>query len=143
MVCDRPLTLALLLAVILFTTISPVSASDSPGSNPVSAADSYSAQGTLNIVYGDGPEGFSNVKYYLYGDDGTRIRLSFASPPSFAYFGKQVLVPGAPPARALVQTGQAEKYAYAVLGAGRQSPQPPMTRQSSDTRARSRLEMLI
>jgi M6 family metalloprotease-like protein len=112
MVCDRPLTLALLLAVILFTTISPVSASDSPGSNPVSAADSYSAQGTLNIVYGDGPEGFSKVKYYLYGDDGTRIRLSFASPPSFAYFGKQVLVTGAPPARALVQTGQAETTMY-------------------------------
>ena len=56
---------------------------------------SYSADGILDIIYGDSfDHHISDTQYYLAMSDGTRLRLWFSTPPSFTYFGKHVTVTG-------------------------------------------------
>ena len=101
MFAERHLTLALVLLLTLSAIVWPAYAANA-------ATPSYQARGKLNVLYGDGPERFGAMTHYLYMDDGTRIRLLFASPPSLAYFGKQVVVTGPPPSRTILESGYAE-----------------------------------
>jgi len=68
----------------------------------------YNAQGVLDIIYSDGIIGAGESRYYLSMADGTRIRLMFSSPPSFAFFSKTVVVTGAAPTQRAAENNLVE-----------------------------------